>query len=264
VFEFRSESSSPAQNTILVIDDDPVVHDLMARFLAKDGVRVVVASTGEEGLALARSLHPAAITLDVMMPGMDGWTVLATLKADPQLASIPVVIVTMTDDRRTGYALGASDYLTKPIEPGRLSAALRRQLGDAGPTASVLVVDDDPAVRRLTHQVLHREGWTVLEAENGRVGLRRVVERQPALIILDLLMPDMDGFEFLDELRQTDLTRPIPIIVLTAKDLTAADRESLNGSVGKVLDKSACNREELLVAIREQVNARLASQAVGS
>jgi signal transduction histidine kinase/CheY-like chemotaxis protein/Skp family chaperone for outer membrane proteins len=257
-------SSSPAQNTILVIDDDPVVHDLMARFLAKDGVRVVVASTGEEGLALARSLHPAAITLDVMMPGMDGWTVLATLKADPQLASIPVVIVTMTDDRRTGYALGASDYLTKPIEPGRLSAALRRQLGDAGPTASVLVVDDDPAVRRLTHQVLHREGWTVLEAENGRVGLRRVVERQPALIILDLLMPDMDGFEFLDELRQTDLTRPIPIIVLTAKDLTAADRESLNGSVGKVLDKSACNREELLVAIREQVNARLASQAVGS
>ena len=203
-------ASSAVQNTVLVIDDDPVVHDLMARFLAKDGVRVVVASTGEEGLALARRLHPAAITLDVMMPGMDGWTVLATLKADPQLSSIPVVMVTMTDDRRTGYALGASDYLTKPIEPGRLSAALRRQLGDAGPTASVLVVDDDPAVRRLTHQVLQREGWTVLEAENGRVGLRRVAERLPALIILDLLMPDMDGFEFLDELRQTSVAPAIP------------------------------------------------------
>jgi signal transduction histidine kinase/CheY-like chemotaxis protein/Skp family chaperone for outer membrane proteins len=259
------DASSPAvQNTVLVIDDDPVVHDLMTRFLAKDGVRVVVASAGEEGLALARRLHPAAITLDVMMPGMDGWTVLATLKADPQLSSIPVVMVTMTDDRRTGYALGASDYLTKPIDPGRLSAALRRQLGDAAPTASVLIVDDDPAVRRLTHQVLQREGWTVLEAENGRIGLGRVVERHPALIILDLLMPDMDGFEFLDQLRQTDVAPTIPIIVLTAKDLTAADRESLNGSVAKVLDKSICNREELLVAVREQVKARLFPQAVGS
>ena len=195
---------------MLVIDDDPVVHDLMARFLVKEGIRVVIASTGEEGLALARRVHPAAITLDVLMPGMDGWTVLATLKADPELSSIPVVMVTMTDDRRTGYAFGASDYLTKPIDPGRLTAALRRQLGDAGPTASVLVVDDDPAVRRLTQQVLQREGWTVLQAENGRVGLRRIAECRPALIILDLLMPDMDGFEFLDTLRRTDGSPTIP------------------------------------------------------
>ena len=256
-------SGSAVQNTVLVIDDDPVVHDLMARFLAKEGIRVVIASTGEEGLALARRVRPAAITLDVLMPGMDGWTVLATLKADPELSSIPVVMVTMTDDRRTGYAFGASDYLTKPIDPGRLNAALRRQLGDAGPTASVLVVDDDPAVRRLTQQVLQREGWTVLQAENGRVGLRRIAECRPALIILDLLMPDMDGFEFLDTLRRTHGSPTIPIIVLTAKDLTAADRESLNGSVSKVLDKSVCNREDLLVAVREQVKARLSSQAVG-
>jgi CheY-like chemotaxis protein len=252
------------QSTVLVIDDDPVVHDLMARFLTKEGVRVVVASSGEEGLLLAHSERPAVITLDVMMPGMDGWTVLATLKADPELSSIPVVIVTMTDDRRTGYALGASEYLTKPIDPGRLTAALRRQLGDAAPTASVLVVDDDPAVRRLTDQVLQREGWTVLQAENGRVGLRRVAESRPALIILDLLMPDMDGFEFLETLRRTDGCPTTPIIVLTAKDLTAADRESLNGSVAKVLDKSVCNREHLLGAVREQIKARLVSQAVGA
>ncbi len=257
-------SVSSLQSTVLVIDDDPVVHDLMARFLAKEGVRVVVASTGEEGLALARTVHPAAITLDVMMPGMDGWTVLATLKADPELSSIPVVMVTMTDDRRRGYAFGASEYLTKPIDPSRLTAALRRQLGDAAPTAAVLVVDDDPAVQRLTQQVLRREGWTVLEAENGRIGLRRIVDCRPALIILDLLMPDMDGFEFLDTLRRTHGSPTIPIIVLTAKDLTAADRESLNGSVAKVLDKSVCNREDLLVAVREQVKARLFSQAVGS
>jgi len=258
----QDPSTSDVQSTVLVIDDDPVVHDLMARFLAKEGVRVVVASSGEEGLALARSVRPAAITLDVMMPGMDGWTVLATLKADPELSSIPVVMVTMTDDRRTGYAFGASEYLTKPIDPGRLLAVLRKQLGDAAHPASVLVVDDDPAVRRLTQQVLHREGWTVVQAENGRMGLRRVEENRPAIIILDLLMPDMDGFEFLDALRQSDGLPSIPIIVLTAKDLTAADRRSLNGSVAKVLDKSNCNREDLLVAIREQVRTQLLSQAV--
>ena len=167
-------------------------------------------------------------------------------------------MVTMTDDRRTGYAFGASDYLTKPIDPGRLTAALRRQLGDAGPPASVLVVDDDPAVRRLTQQVLHREGWTVVQAENGRIGLRRIAECRPALIILDLVMPDMDGFEFLDTLRRSDGLPAIPIIVLTAKELTAADRESLNGSVAKVLDKSICNREDLLVAVREQVRSATA------
>jgi CheY-like chemotaxis protein len=128
----------------------------------------------------------------------------------------------------------------------------------------VLVVDDDPAVRRLTDQVLHREGWTVLQAENGRVGLRRVAESRPALIILDLLMPDMDGFEFLDALRRTDGCPAIPIIVLTAKDLTPADRDSLNGSVAKVLDKTVCNREHLLGAVREQIKARLVSQAVGA
>jgi CheY-like chemotaxis protein len=170
-------------------------------------------------------------------------------------------MVSMTDDRRTGYAFGASEYLTKPIDPGRLLAALRKQLGDTAHPSSVLVVDDDPAVRRLTQQVLHREGWTVVQAENGRIGLRRVEESRPAIIILDLLMPDMDGFEFLDTLRQGD-GPPIPIIVLTAKDLTAADRCSLNGSVAKVLDKSLCNREELLAAVREQVRTQLLSQAV--
>jgi CheY-like chemotaxis protein len=170
----------------------------------------VVASSGEEGLALARSVRPAAITLDVMMPGMDGWTVLATLKADPELSGIPVVMVTMTDDRRTGYAFGASEYLTKPIDPGRLVAVLRKQLGDAAHPASVLVVDDDPAVRRLTQQVLHREGWTVVQAENGRIGLRRVEESRPAIIILDLLMPTSTGLSSSTRSARTTSCRRYP------------------------------------------------------
>ena len=145
---------------------------------------------------------------------------------------------------------------------GRLLAVLRKQLGDAAHQASVLVVDDDPAVRRLTQQVLHREGWSVVQAENGRIGLaasRRAVPRSDPL---DLVMPDMDGFEFLDTLRQSDGLPAIPIIVLTAKELTAADRRSLNGSVAKVLDKAICNREDLLVAVREQLRTRLLSQTV--
>jgi len=249
---------------VLLIDDDVRLYELLASYLEQNGFTVTCVADGPKGLAALAGGSFDAVLLDVMMPGMDGWTVLARLKADPELSSIPVVMVTMTDDRRTGYALGASEYLTKPIDPSRLTAALRRQLGDAAQTASVLVVDDDPAVRRLTDQVLHREGWTVLQAENGRVGLRRVAESRPALIILDLLMPDMDGFEFLDALRRTDGCPAIPIIVLTAKDLTPADRDSLNGSVAKVLDKSVCNREHLLGAVREQIKARLVSQAVGS
>ena len=256
--------ASSFENTVLVIDDDPVVRDLMSRFLTKEGFRVVVASTGEQGLALARTARPSAITLDVMMPGMDGWSVLAALKADSELSRIPVLMVTMTDDRRTGYALGASDYLTKPIDPGRLTAVLRKHVGDGRPPSCVLVVDDDSAMRQMARQALQRVGWTVVEAENGRVALQRVAERRPALIILDLLMPEMNGFEMIEALRQSDHTRTIPIIVLTAKDLNAVDRASLNGSVAKVLDKAACNREDLLAEVREQVKARLCSDVIGT
>ena len=215
-------------NTILVIDDDPVVHDLMTRLLTKEGFEVVSAFNAEEGLRLADTLRPAVITLDVMMPGIDGWNVLAALKSDPELADIPVVLVTMTDDRKKGYALGAADYLTKPIDPARLGSVLKRHTHVAhSPVA--LIIDDDPAMRDMMSRQLRAQGWDISEASNGRTALQRIGERVPAAIILDLMMPEMDGFDFITELRANPAWQDIPVVVVTAKDVSEDERRRLNG-----------------------------------
>jgi signal transduction histidine kinase/CheY-like chemotaxis protein len=238
-----------AAATVLVIDDDPAVRDLMQRFLAKEGFGVRTAATGPEGLALARALRPSAITLDVMMPGMDGWAVLAALKADPALAAIPVIMVTILDDKEMGFALGAVDYLTKPVDWARLRG-LVRSLRPAASTEPVLVVDDDPDVRDMLRRALETDGLAVLEAEHGRAALARIATQRPALILLDLTMPEMDGFEFLDVLRRSPDGRAIPVVVLTARDLTPEDRQRLNGQVEQILLKGPHDRDELLAEIR--------------
>jgi CheY-like chemotaxis protein len=243
-----------AVGTVLVIDDEPAVRDLMQRFLAKEGFRVVTAASGEEGLRRARELRPDAITLDVMMPGLDGWAVLSALKADTDLADIPVVMLTIVDDKNLGYALGASDYLTKPIDRERLVTVLEKYRRDL----PVLVVDDDATVRQLLRRMLEPEGYTVVEAENGRAALERLREGSPALILLDLMMPEMDGFEFLTEFRRNEGWRTIPIVVVTAKDLSRDERERLNGYVQKILQKGAHGRAELLAEVRELVAASVA------
>jgi GAF domain-containing protein/DNA-binding response OmpR family regulator len=262
VSDTRPEPAAPAPaeaapdgwSTVLVIDDEPAVRDLMQRFLGREGFRVVVAPSGDEGLRLARELSPDAITLDVMMPGMDGWAVLSALKADPELADIPVVMLTMVDDRNLGYALGAADYLTKPLDRERLVAVLNRYRQDL----PVLVVDDDETLRELTRRLLEREGYRVVEADNGRAALARVGETPPGVILLDLMMPEMDGFEFVAELRRQDAWRAIPIIVMTVKDLTPEDHQRLNGYVERILQKGAATREALLSDVRELVGACVA------
>jgi CheY-like chemotaxis protein len=234
-----------------VIDDDPDTLDLLGRALVGAGFRVVTASGGEEALELARTLAPSAITLDVIMPGMDGWAVLRELKTDPQTRDIPVIMVTMTDDRDLGYALGATEFLTKPIQRDQLVRLLERQSSD--PEAGVLVVDDDPEVRAMVRRALEKEGWRVDEAENGRVALERVAERPPSLILLDLMMPVMDGFEFVMQMRRLDAARSIPIVVVTAKDLTEEERHRLNGDVAGLVQKGGSGRDELLAQIRHLV-----------
>jgi PAS domain S-box-containing protein len=248
------EDAEPAggENVVLIVDDDPVARDVMARLLAKEGFKTVTAASGLEGLQLARKLRPAVITLDVIMPEMDGWAVLSALKSSEDVSEIPVVMVTMTDDRHTGYVLGAADYLTKPIDPGRLSGVVNRHLS---PGARVVIVDDDPSARQLTGRLLRKAGWKVSEANNGRVALQRIAEATPDLIIIDLMMPEMDGFDLIDALRRDSATHSTPIVVVTAKDLTGEDRQRLNGSVGQVLMKSAHRRDELLAAVRTQVRA---------
>ncbi|GAB4122859.1 MAG: hypothetical protein Fur005_07620 [Roseiflexaceae bacterium] len=235
---------------ILAIDDDPHVRELVERHLSREGVRVVTAATGPEGIQLARELHPTAITLDVMMPDMDGWAVLSALKADPQLSDIPVIMLTIAEERRLGYALGVSDYLTKPLDRSRLIDVLRKYYRE---DPVVLVVEDDPDTRELLRRTLEREGWRVIEAENGRIGLSKLQQQTPIAIVLDLMMPEVDGFEFIDELRLTPAWRMIPVVVLTAKEVSDEDRRRLNGSVERIMTKGNTSREELLHELRNMV-----------
>jgi signal transduction histidine kinase/CheY-like chemotaxis protein len=235
---------------VLIIDDDPAARAITHRVLVRDGYQVIEAADGETGLRLARERRPALIMLDVLMPGMDGWAVLAALKADPDIAAIPVILQTIVEDRNMGFALGAAEYLTKPIERKRLAALVRRHVPNksAGP---ILVVEDDEHTRTLYARTLEKAGWSVVQAENGRIALDRIAASRPALVLLDLMMPEMDGFEFLDALHQDPSSRAIPVVVITARTLSAEDRNRLNGGVERVLQKRALQTEALLAEVRQ-------------
>ena len=231
--------------TVLVVDDDPVVRDLMTRHLGRGGYRVETVASGEEALTAARALRPDAITLDVLMPTMDGWAVLSALKDDPELASIPVIMVTIVDDRSIGFSLGASDYLNKPVDADKLIGLLKKHCPEKT-RRRVLIVEDDPATRELICRMLGGEQWDIDEAENGLVGLARLEQDLPDIILLDLMMPEMDGFEFVSAIRNDDRWCDIPVIVVTAKTLTAHDRERLNGSIEQLVQKGEYRLEALL------------------
>ncbi|MHC1765796.1 MAG: response regulator [Verrucomicrobiia bacterium] len=245
-----STHSLPANApTVLVIDDEPNARELIERTLSKEGFRVVLASDGASGLALARELKPAAITLDVMMPGMDGWAVLSALKANAATADIPVIMATIVDEKGIGFSLGATDYLTKPIDWARLLSLLGKyRQATAGQT--VLVVEDEGSARELLRRTLEKEGWRIVEAENGKRALERLAEGVPAVILLDLMMPEMDGFVFMQALRQRPDCRQVPVIVITAKDLTPEDRRRLDGQVTRILQKASMRIADLVAEIR--------------
>jgi signal transduction histidine kinase/DNA-binding response OmpR family regulator len=240
-------ASSPC---VLVIDDDASVRDLMRRSLEKDRFRVEEAADGKTGLELARQLKPSVITLDVMMPHLDGWSVLTTLKGDPGTADIPVIMLTIVDDQRMGFALGAADYFTKPIDYQRLHQVMEKFRQPAH-QQKVLVVEDDPQTREMLRRILEKNGWQVTEAANGRAGLEQMDGQFPALVLLDLMMPEMDGFEFMETLRQRKTPPQVPIIVITAKDLTEDDRRRLNGGVERIVQKTASTPTEVVEMVRE-------------
>jgi PAS domain S-box-containing protein len=246
--------TTAAGRTILVIDDDPEACEIIERFLVRDGFDVVKAHSGEEGLRLAHDVHPSAITLDVMMPDMDGWAVLRSIKADPHLSDIPVVMVTMVDDKTRGYSLGATDYLTKPVDRDALLCSLDRYKCDR-PPCPVMVVEDDVDTRSMLARTLKKDGWTVFEAGNGQEALDQMRREQPELILLDLMMPVMDGFQFLHELRRHEAWQNIPVIVITAKDLNEDDRRILQGKVARILEKGAYGRDQLIQNVRRLVAA---------
>jgi CheY-like chemotaxis protein len=195
-------------------------------------------------------MRPDVITLDIAMPGMDGWSVLSALKNDPDISESPVVILTMADNKNLGFALGATEYLMKPIDRDRMAAVLRKYSRLS--RDPILVVEDDPNTRDLLRSILTKDGWSVQTAENGRIALDRVASIRPGLVLLDLMMPEMDGFAFLEEFRKLPSSREVPVIVLTAKDLTGEDRRRLNGHVKRIMAKGE-GVESVLKKIQELI-----------
>jgi len=244
--------------TVLVVDDDPTMIGLLGKMLEKEGYRVISATNGVEALSLARQHRPQAITLDVLMPQMDGWRALKELKADAALRDIPVIMVTVLNERGMAIPLGAADFLTKPVDRQRLTALLREHCPASG-GASILVVEDDLPTSETLCRMLIGMGYVAHAAVNGRSALDWLDSHPaPSLILLDLLMPEMDGFEFLRELRKGPAFAEIPVIVVTAKELTAEDFGVLSGQAERIIAKDPSYLIELAAAVRE----RLARQPV--
>jgi signal transduction histidine kinase/DNA-binding response OmpR family regulator len=241
-------------NSILVIDDDATARELIKDQLAAAGFDVVTAAGGLEGIKVAKELRPVAITLDVMMPDLDGWSVLAALRQDAQLADTPVIIVTILDEQRRGMALGAAGYLVKPIERERLHNLLQR-FRSAEPPTRILLVDDDAMQRERVRSWFEGQHWSITEAGNGREALARLEEGHPDLIVLDLMMPEMNGFQLVAALQQNGAWRDIPVIVVTAHDLDAAQRDLLNYGVKSVLVKESFKPADLVARIRRLVGS---------
>lgn len=255
VHEYKP-STNP-KDIILVIDDDPTIHNLLERFLNKKGFEVRATTSGTEGLQLAKAIQPQAIILDVMMPGMDGWSVLTALKANPETTDIPVIMMTMVNDRNLGYALGAAEYVVKPVDRQKLDAILAR-FKPISDSESILVVEDDPGIREMLCRQLKKESWRVVEAENGKEALYKLKKYTPKLILSDLMMPEMDGFELVHRLRQHEQWCDIPVIILTAKSITPEDRQKLNGKVSQIFEKGSYQRSVLFDEVSRLLDRSIA------
>jgi signal transduction histidine kinase/DNA-binding response OmpR family regulator len=232
------ESALGPRPTVVVVEDDRRSFDLLRVYLEAAGARVVSAGDGEEGLDTIRRLNPAGVVLDILLPGIDGWDVLAQLKADPRTAAIPVVVVSMLDERGRGFALGAAEYLVKPVGKEQLLAALYRAAAMPEQKHMVVAIDDDPLAIELVRASLEPEGWTVLGAATGQEGLALIREQKPSAVLLDLLMPGMDGFEVVEALRADTDTKSVPVVILTSKSMTRQDKERLQGRITYVARKT--------------------------
>ncbi|MGB6368214.1 MAG: response regulator, partial [Thermoanaerobaculia bacterium] len=250
--------ASKDEPLVLVIDDDPAVHEILSRSLAKRGYRVEGARNGNDGLRLARELRPAAITLDVLMPEMDGWSVLSSLKSDPELAEIPVVMLTIVDNKPLAYSLGAADYLAKPLDRDRIAQVLGK-ITAATPEREVLVIIDDASAHCLVCELMEGDGWKVLRAVTAPDAIEHLEQANPQIIILDLVMQEMDSLDLVERLRERTEWQEIPLILLTPRDLDQEDRVRLDGSVERVIQRAAMTPEALL----EEIHLRI-EESVGN
>ncbi len=259
----RSPSTASNKRLVLVIDDDAVVRDILESTLTKAGFGVVCASSGREGLRLARELQPIAITLDVLMPEMDGWSVLSALKSAQETENIPVVIVTIIDDKQLGFTLGAAEFMTKPIDRNKLIRVIR-QLHAAEHPGTLLIVEDDQDARDLLRKSVEKLGWKSVEAEDGRSALAKLDKHKPDMIILDLMLPEMNGFQFLEEIRMIEEWRSIPVIVVTARELSTDERKYLCENVKTILRKGQTSGDAILESICEVLSDSIGSASGSS
>ena len=236
--------------TILIIDDDPTVSELIKRQLLRDSYNVVVANNGKEGIELARKIKPNLITLDILMPEMDGWSVLRTLKADPEVSKIPVVMASILDEKNKGFSLGAADFVSKPIEKERLISSIQTLIGKSE-NLKICIIEDDDNLRFTIKEILEKQGNIIIDASNGKDALSKLNKENtlPDIILLDLMMPVMNGFEFLNQIKNTKI-KSIPILVLTGADLDDKDKLFLNNETEKVIQKT----DETLFSITEEIN----------
>ncbi|MFO0575558.1 MAG: response regulator [Polyangia bacterium] len=250
----RASAEASAQRAVLVVDDDAAARDVLSRILASEGYKVYTAADGEQALHIASEVRPMAITLDVLMPQMDGWSVLTRLQADLELRAIPVIVISIVSDRTLGAALGAAAYLQKPVQREQLVAALLSQRPRA--VRSVLIVDDDPDCRDLLRRLVEEQGSVARCADNGRTAIEILAGHTPDLILLDLMMPEVDGFSLLDAIKADARWHAIPVIVVTARELSPAERERIAGRTRQLLSKGALGRGDLLQALRQLAQTR--------
>jgi CheY-like chemotaxis protein len=246
------------RRVVLAIDDDPDALYLLQESLGEAGYQVVGLSSGSNALEQARQLQPFAITLDIMMPEKDGWQVLHELKSDPQTRAIPVVLVSIVDNQALGFRLGAADYLVKPLNEDAIQAALQR-LVESNPgqeTRRLLVVDDDPQVIDLITQLLEDSQTQVSAAADGIAALRAIAQEKPDAILLDLVMPHLDGFSVIAHLQADPELRHIPVIVLTAKSLEGSELARLQQGASQVLQKQGLDGRMLV----EEINKALSME----
>ena len=236
-----------AQRIVLSIDDDPNVLSLLTQEMEEEGFEVVGVTRALEGIEKAKLIGPHAITLDIMMPGMDGWEAIAKLKGDPATRDIPLIVVSIIDNKELGFRLGADEYLVKPVDKDALMGVLQRYEGRGH---EVLIADDDPTVIDLVRQLLAEDGWTVRSAANGREALDEIAQKQPDVLLLDLMMPIMDGFETLKQLRDDPATENLPVVVVTAMDLSREESKQLHQSTSRIIEKNGLDRERILSELR--------------
>jgi CheY-like chemotaxis protein len=232
-----------------VIEDDPLAISLFDRYLSSENYRVVGVIPDDHVLDQIKALRPQTILLDILMGPRDGWAILHELKADADTKHIPVIMCSILQKDKKGYALGAVDYLVKPVDKGELLQALAR----LGTIYDVAVIDDDPKAVRILETVLSDQKYRVHSAYDGASGLAMIREKRPDMVLLDLMMPGMDGFEVVEAVKKDPEICHIPIVILTAKDLTGADRERLNGKVSTLIQKSTVSEIQLMTDVAKTV-----------